>query len=70
MIEVKSIQRSHLNTAVGLIVVLIFNPCLSQLVELLQRIEVLMQYQKTIPEASEKAFNLALGGTIANGCMG
>ena len=70
MIESKAVQRSHLNAAVGLVVVRVFDPILSHLVELLKRIEPLVHDQKAIAEAAKEPLDFSFGGPVTYRRMG
>jgi hypothetical protein len=70
MVEIKTIKGFHRDAVVGLGVVLVFNPHLSDRIKIFQRIEAWVHDQKAIPESTKEAFSLTLGRTIANGCMG
>ena len=65
-IQIEAINRRHLDAAVELRVVLIFDPLVRQPVEFIERRKRRMQGQKPVSKSAEEAFNLALGGTVAN----
>lgn len=69
-IQVKAIKWCHLNPAVVLGVVLIFNPALGGLVERIKTGKVQVLGKKSVSKASEKAFDFAFGRAVTNRRMG
>ena len=53
-----------------LVVVVVLDPFVCQLIELLQGVKLGMQREKAIPEAPKETLDLAFGRPVAHRCMG